>query len=68
MEFFSIKITARVPARPPWYLVSLIFFDPICAICDKGPISMFGAAIMLFKDLYLVQPCHTLDFPKFPHS
>jgi hypothetical protein len=28
----------------------------------------YGAAIMLFKDLYLVQPRHALDFPKFPHS
>jgi hypothetical protein len=27
-----------------------------------------GAAIMLFKDIYLVQPCHALHFPKFPHS
>jgi hypothetical protein len=46
MEFFSIKIIAGVPARPPWYLY---FFDLICAICDKGPISMLWCSDHAFQ-------------------
>jgi hypothetical protein len=49
MEFLFIKIMAGVPARPPWYLVSPIFFDPICAICDKGPISMLWCSDYAFQ-------------------
>jgi hypothetical protein len=69
MEFFSRKNHGWGPCETPVVLsVTYIFLIRFVQSMIKDPFLCCGAAIMLFKDLYLVQPCHALDFPKFPHS
>jgi hypothetical protein len=65
MEFFFHKNHGWVPCETPVALsVTYNFLIRFVQSVIKDPFLCCGAAIILFKDLYLVQPCHALDFPQ----